>query len=353
MSAVLSATAVVAPSDRLALTLCLAILLHAIVILGVSFVPPLPDLPGYETIEIVLVNSRSEEKPKDAQLLAQANQIGGGEEEEDVRPATPMATPVPAAVSAVPMAPTPSLAFDLPAPAPPEVAPDTARPDPATVAREVEQETTVTPELVAQSMAEAEKSIAETPPVTRDVKKEEAATSESTAAAVDREPEMAKAEREATTPPLPPTLSGAALLARSFQIASLDAEIAERMEAKAKRPRRKFISATTAEYKYAAYMEAWRQKVERIGNLNYPDEARRQRLSGSLILDVALNADGSISEITVRRPSGFSVLDDAAIRIVELAAPYAAFPEAFATEVDILHITRTWQFKSGARFASQ
>ena len=91
-------------------------------------------------------------------------------------------------------------------------------------------------------------------------------------------------------------------------------------------------------------------KVERVGNLNYPDEARRNRLSGHLILDVALNPDGSINEITIRKPSGHKVLDDAAVRIVELAAPYAPFPDSFRKETDILHITRTWQFVNNKGF---
>jgi protein TonB len=91
-------------------------------------------------------------------------------------------------------------------------------------------------------------------------------------------------------------------------------------------------------------MEAWRAKVERVGNLNYPEAARRKKLSGNLILDVALNNDGSINQITVRRSSGHKVLDDAAIRIVELASPYSPFPDHIREETDILHITRTWQF---------
>ena len=100
-------------------------------------------------------------------------------------------------------------------------------------------------------------------------------------------------------------------------------------------------------------MEAWRTKVERIGNLNYPDEARRQKLSGNLLLDVALNADGSINEIVLRRSSGFTVLDDAAIRIVELAAPFAPLPKSIREETDILHIQRTWQFLRGNRLAAR
>lgn len=352
MSFTLVDTATVTPSDRLTLTVCLAILVHAIVILGVSFVSAPRSQPSFETIEIVLVNSRSKDRPEEPKLLAQANQAGGGEETRDVRPATPMVTPVPAAMPSVPTAPILALVFDLPAPPPEtplEATPEPAHPDVPTETQEADQEATAVPILVAEATTELPQRTAERSPEIPDKPR--------TAGPQPRQDEPAASAPAATpaaaTAATSPRPSGAALVARSFAIASLDAEIADRMEAKAKRPRRRFISATTAEYKYAAYMEAWRQKVERIGNLNYPDEARRQRLSGSLILDVALNADGSISEITVRRPSGSAVLDDAAIRIVRLAAPYSAFPETFANEVDILHITRTWQFKSGARFASQ
>lgn len=144
--------------------------------------------------------------------------------------------------------------------------------------------------------------------------------------------------------------SATALLTSSFKIASLSAEIQRKLEERAKRPRRKFISASTKEYKYAAYMEAWRAKVERVGNLNYPDAARRNKLSGNLILDVALNADGTVNQINVRRTSGSRVLDDAAIRIVELSSPFAPFPDNIKAETDIMHITRTWQFLENNRF---
>ena len=145
------------------------------------------------------------------------------------------------------------------------------------------------------------------------------------------------------------------LINRSLEIASLSAQINDATRAYAQRPKQKFISAKTQEYKYASYMEAWRAKVERIGNLNYPDEAKRRNLSGSLILDVALNPDGSITEdgITVRRSSGEKILDDAAIRIVRLAAPYAPFPQDIRKETDILHITRTWQFLRDHRLRSR
>ncbi|HAZ59984.1 MAG TPA: hypothetical protein DCY89_00260 [Gammaproteobacteria bacterium] len=99
-------------------------------------------------------------------------------------------------------------------------------------------------------------------------------------------------------------------------------------------------------------MEAWRAKVERVGNLNYPEKAREKGLSGALILDVALRPDGTVEDIIVRKSSGHRELDDAAVRIVELAAPFAPFPRDFLDEVDVLHVTRTWQFMNNYRFSS-
>jgi protein TonB len=99
-------------------------------------------------------------------------------------------------------------------------------------------------------------------------------------------------------------------------------------------------------------MEAWRRKVERIGNLNFPEEARKAGLTGELLLDVALNADGTVRDITVLRSSGSKVLDQAATRIVHLVAPYAPFPEAIRNETEVLHIVRTWRFERGSRLIS-
>ena len=140
------------------------------------------------------------------------------------------------------------------------------------------------------------------------------------------------------------------LVQNSLEMAALSTEVQRKLETRAKRPKRTFISANTREYKYAAYMEAWRAKVERVGNLNYPEEARRRKIFGQLVLDVALNPDGKINQITIRNSSGHKVLDDAAIRIVELAAPYARFPDAIRAETDVLHITRTWQFLDQSGF---
>ncbi len=108
--------------------------------------------------------------------------------------------------------------------------------------------------------------------------------------------------------------------------------------------RKKYISASTTDWLYSSYMNAWTQKVERVGNMNYPDEARRQNLRGDLVMSVGIRADGSLESIEVLRESGFPILDEAAIRIVELSAPYSVLPEQIAKEVDVLYITRTWRF---------
>ena len=97
-------------------------------------------------------------------------------------------------------------------------------------------------------------------------------------------------------------------------------------------------------------MEAWRAKVERIGNLNYPEKVRKKELSGDLLLDVAIKSDGSIHDILIRRSSGYKELDEAAKHIVQMAAPFSPFPDHILEEVDILHITRTWKFLNNRDF---
>ena len=144
-------------------------------------------------------------------------------------------------------------------------------------------------------------------------------------------------------------LTAAALLRQRQKIARLSSTANPARPTFAAQPRRKQISAATREYKYASYMEAWRLKVERVGNLNYPEQAKRQRLYGALKLNVALNADGSINDIQLLGSSGHKILDEAAMSIVHLAAPFAPFPESIRAETDVLHIIRRWQFRSSNR----
>ena len=287
------------PEDRLSLTFCLAAIFHALLILGIVFVPEEKAGPRYEYMDIVLVR-QSTEAAEDADVLAQANLSGGGDIATESIPAAPL-PPLPNAEQtdlAEPMAPQ-----DVEPVTEPELSEPTLPP---------EQET------VEQLAVEVE-----TPKT-----------------AVEAVPDAVQANRP----------SASELMTNSLKMAALSSEVQRKLETRANRPKRTFISASTREYKYAAYMEAWRAKVERVGNLNYPEEARRRKISGQLVLDVALNPDGKINQITIRSSSGHKVLDDAAIRIVELAAPYAPFPDAIRAETDVLHITRTWQFLDQSGF---
>lgn len=289
MSAVMPLPAPVGANDRLGLTLFFAVVLHAIFILGVRFdIITLPLKNPFPAMEITLVTTRADKAPDQADFLAQAHQRGGGNTDERTRPVTP--------------------------------------PPAAEIAQ---QETAATLQPAPDRPQTKNKLTAQAP-----------------------SPHKTEADQEERQEAPADAPSAADLVARSLQIASLSAEINESREAYAKRPRQAFISAATREYKYASYMEAWRRKVEQIGNLNYPDAARRNNLSGSLILDVALNPDGKVHSISLRRSSGHKVLDDAAIAIVKLAAPYAPFPDNIRKDTDVLHITRTWQFLRDNRWSS-
>jgi protein TonB len=276
-------------NDRLGLSIFGSVLVHMVLILGVSFgFPKWYDLKGLPTLEITLVQTQSTLSPKEAEFLANANQDGGGNSDR----------------------------------------PDIAR-NPLPV-REVSDSR----QLFA-FLQRAPQSRVESPREVTDLMVQ----SQSDWQAKTRDPKPDRKEQQ--TDPL-----NLALLEREQRAerARLNAEISRNWQEFQQRPRRKFLNARTQEYKYAAYMDAWRAKVERIGNLNYPEEAKRRNLTGSLVLDVALNSDGSVNGIVVRRSSGHKFLDDAAVRIVEISAPFAPFTPDIRAETDVLHITRTWKF---------
>lgn len=280
-------------ADRFGLALFFAVAVHALIILGVTF--DLEDLtdpkPRPLSLDITLVHSHSDEAPEEADYLAQANQQGGGNVKEKVRPSSPFPNPRPA--------PEQGDARNTQAPAAPPPVPQRSQ------------------------VMTAPKSRIQT-------------------------------ERAEATPKTQPEVPTAAqLLARSQEIARLSAEIRQRQQAYAQMPRHKYISANTKKYEHAAYEDAWRMKVERIGNLNYPEEARRRGLTGSLMLDVGIKPDGTLHSVKVLRSSGHKTLDDAAVRIVRLASPFAPFTEAMRREFDVLHIVRIWQFQSGNQFATR
>jgi len=275
----------IGPSERVRVTLLFSFLLHAVLVLGVSFAheKPANSLPA---LDVILVKASTEAKPKQADFLANASQRGGGEHEQVRRPRDQVAGLAP--TTATGLAPVPQRA------ASPRPTPDT----PTAVLTGGPSEMHVS-----------------RPDPTHDARKL-------------------------------PEVNDREVIERSMEMARLQAEIARQAEAYAKRPRRKFISANTQEFEFADYMRAWVARVERIGNLNYPAEARSKELSGQLVLTVAVRKDGSVERVDVIQGSGIKLLDDAAQRIVPLSAPFPPLPKT-KDQVDVLHITRTWQFLPG------
>ncbi len=302
----------------------LALVTHVLVVLGVTLAPREPARLEQRSLDVLLVQRRSESPPEDAHFIAVADQRGAGEvpQPPDTR-AAPPDPPTNAVQATIEAGPAPLSA--APAPRSAEAhAP--ANPPEAFVARSEVPRKHRTPAL-APGPAPPEPEALPGPN------------------AAERAQGGAMAQGRAVI--------GGAASRRARIMEDLSTEIDARLAAYEKRPRQKWISARTREHAYAAYMDAWRRKVERIGNLNYPQEARRRGLSGSLSLDVALNADGSVAGILLRRSSGEKVLDEAAERIVRLSAPFAAFPPSIREEVDVLHIERTWQFSSGNRIETR
>ena len=125
---------------------------------------------------------------------------------------------------------------------------------------------------------------------------------------------------------------------------TLQARISQQWDTYQKRPKRAFVGANVKEYAFARYVEDWVTKVERVGNVNYPEAARRQGIYGSLRLTVSIYANGRIESVDIDHTSGSKILDAAAIKIVQLAAPFAPFPDDMRKKADILSITRTWSF---------
>ena len=315
------------PHDRLGLTLSIALLIHALIVFGINFTKEDRPTTRSNTMEIVLVKQETK-APEESNILAQKNLQGAGEIEEVIEPATSIAPSFSESNQQIIDQPTlneelfQSHDIEISKTEIPEVLDINKESMEAIAVENIENEIT---DLVSEKQVP-------------DLIYEK----------FDNPDTEKKIPKKTTTPPTIP--SSDELLTNSFEIASSNNEVRREMIEKTERPRRKFISASTKEYEYAAYMDAWRRKVERIGNLNYPEEARRLNLSGSLRLDVALNKDGTINEITLRKSSGEKLLDNAAIKIVELAAPYPAFPKNIEDQVDILHILRTWQFINNKSF---
>ena len=259
---------------------------HALLIVGLGFkVVDWRKLDApHNVLDVVLVNAKSATKPAKADALAQANLDGGGNTDEKLRAKTPL----------------PSL-------------------------KEREQ----------QEMKEAQARVKQ---LERE-QKELMTRLKSTAQVVQAQVAPAGAQH--------PDATARDLVDKSLEMARLEAQIRRDYQAYQERPKKKFIGARASEYRFAVYVDNWRTKIERIGNLNYPEEAKRRRIYGSLQLTVGIKADGEVESIEINKSSRSRILDQAAERIVRLAAPFERFPDNIKADTDILYITRTWTFTRG------
>lgn len=269
----------------MAVALGLSVLVHALALLIHFQYPdasPLKDIKP--TLEVVLVNSKSATRPTKADALAQANLDGGGNTEQKVRAKTNL-------------------------PALPDMPTDAEL---SLAAKRVQQLETQAQRL----LAELDSGHYATNPKTMPLE----------------QTEHTELDKVADLP------------SERLEVARLEAEIARQWQAYQELPKRKFIGARTESVVYAEYVDQWREKIERVGTANFPEEARRRGEFGSVLVTVAIKADGTVEKVEIDRSSGNSVLDAAVAQIVMLASPFKAFPEKVRRETDILHITRTWSF---------
>ncbi|MHB1292572.1 MAG: energy transducer TonB [Sulfuricella sp.] len=279
-------------SDRLGLVLLISITLHLLAVFGVTFKAPEMKKSAIATsLEVVLVNSKSSSRPVKADALAQANLDGGGNTDAERRAKSPL--------------------------------PVLDRPQQESEAVQKQQQVSQLEQQARLLMTQV-KSSQHVEPIPAKLKPSEAPTEK----------------------------PGSELAMRSLEAARLEARISRDWDAYQKKPKRNFVGARTQEYRFARYAEDWRAKVEKVGNLNYPEEAKRQKIYGSLQLTVIIKADGSLVSVEVTKPSGHKVLDEAATRIVRLAAPYAPFPEDIRKDTDELGIVRTWTFTRADQLGS-
>lgn len=271
---------------RLQLAVLVSITAHLLVIAGVTFT--MPDKSSLKNLqqplEVVLVNAKSPSKPQQPDAFAQANLDGGGNTDATRQAKSPF-----------PVAREDMQAAEL-----------------AMAARRTERLEKEARQLlaIAKPQAPTESAPPQPQPVTE-------------------------------TPVAP---NSADLMQRSLEIARLEAQISRDWDNYQKRPRRRFIGARTQEFRFARYIEDWRLKIERVGELNYPQAARDQKIYGNLLVTVSIKADGTLEKIEINRSSGSKILDAAAQNIVKLASPFAPFPTDITRDTDILSITRTWTF---------
>ncbi len=280
-------------NDRFGMTFFLATIFHGMVILGVTFsIAPPADSKTTPALDVILVQTQSPNDVKDADYLAQVSQQGGGKAAEKARPRELFSAP--------------------------------------TLSNQ--------PGIAKQSSAQQ---------IQKQKHNEQLAllTQDDAEYVINTEKKSAKAEDN--------NIINESNTSRNTQTARLAAEISNSIEQQASIDRTRYLNSSTKAFTPAKYMHEWINRVERVGNLNYPDQARRKKLSGTLILDVVINADGKLLKTDLRQSSGHQILDDAAKRIVQLAAPFSAFSKKLRKEADVIHITRSWEFLNNSRIRTR
>jgi protein TonB len=278
--------------ERFGFTVFLSICAHAIIILGVGF-SYLEEISSEGTLAITMAQYRSEFAPDDADFLAQENQLGSGDLDEKAAPSSPF-------------------------------------------------ESDFYEELIQEV-----RPVPAAPMTVNDVKVQDTAVISSfqDEDQVRQQLDEVKDERILSERSTPEGLS--------LAIASLQAQLDLQRQRYAKRPKRYTISsASTRKSQDALYLDRWRRRIEAVGNINYPSEARRRQLYGSLRMLVALLPNGEVESIRILQPSGHSILDQVAVEIVNLAAPFQPFPSELLAVADILEIIRTWRFHEGNALTS-
>ncbi len=279
-------TAHIGPTDRLGFTLFLALTVHAIVVLGVGFTnSKSPKSSALPSLEIIHANSRSLDEVENPDFLAQENQLGGGNKDDKARPSAPVSANTP--VDQLGLA-------------------DQAR-------SELHRNQLAINKIYFITQTEAQHAVA-------------------------KQIQIREKQSRSQQP--------SDVEQRQSQIARLQAEIRQMTIDYANRPRSITLTASTKKAVEASYLANWVKKIERTGNLNYPQEARIKKINGQLRLSVRINSVGEILDVKITRSSGSSVLDEAAKRIVRLAEPFAVFSEELKQRADQLVIIRTWDFKS-------